>query len=175
MASNFNVRSAAGYDRFMGRWSRILAVPFIEFSGVADGERILEVGCGTGSLTFTLPTLANPSEIVAIDYSELFVAEALRRNVDKRISVQRADACSLPFGEAQFDRALSLLVLHFVPEAERAVSEMRRVVRPGGTVAAAVWDLHGGMPNIRMVWDTIAALDQSASSLRDEALSRPMT
>src|SRR5437764_10745874 len=120
MASNFNVRSAAGYDQFMGRWSRILAGPFVEFCGMVDGERILDVGCGTGSLTFTIPKLANPAEIVAIDYSDLFVAEVQRRNADKRISVQRADACSLPFAEARFDRALSLLVLHFVPQAEKA-------------------------------------------------------
>ena len=82
----------------------------------------------------------------------MFVQETKRRNTDRRITIQQADACALPFPDASFDRALSLLVLHFVPEAEKAVAEMRRVVRPGGTVAAAVWDLQGGMPNMRMVW-----------------------
>lgn len=175
MASKFNVQSAEGYDRMMGRWSRRLAPLLIDFAGVHDGDHVLDVGCGTGSLTFTLPQVAKVSEITAIDYSPLFVAEAQRRNTDRRITIQQADACALPFPDASFDRALSLLVLHFVPDAATAVREMRRVVRPGGTVAAAVWDLQGGMPNMRMAWDTIVALDASTAPLRDEAYSRPMT
>ena len=175
MGSNFVVESAEGYDRFMGRWSRRLAPLFAHFAGLSDGERVLDVGCGTGSLTFALPKLANVSEIWAIDYSPLFVAEAQRRNTDERISIQQGDACALPFGDGRFDRALSLLVLHFVPDALKAVREMRRVVRPGGHVAAAVWDIQGGMPNVRLLWDTIAAIAPDAMPLRSEAYSRPMT
>jgi len=117
----------------------------------------------------------NLSKVDAVDYSPMFVQETKRRNTDRRITIQQADACALPFPDASFDRALSLLVLHFVPEAEKAVAEMRRVVRPGGTVAAAVWDLQGGMPNMRMVWDTMVALDATVAPLRDEAYWRPMT
>ena len=144
MTSSFTVRSADGYERLMGRWSRVLAVPFIEFAGVADGERILDVGCGTGSLTFALPQAADLAEVAAIDFSPVFVAAAQQRNTDPRITVAQGDACAIPFPDGRFDRALSLLVLHFVPQADQAVAEMRRVVRPGGVVAAAVGTISAG-------------------------------
>src|SRR3974390_1580020 len=144
MTSEFIVHDAAGYEQLMGRWSKKLAPPFIEFVGVEDGEKVLDVGCGTGSLTFALARAADLDEIAAIDYSPVFVEEAIRRNTDPRIKVRQADACALPFEGATFDRALALLVLHFVPEAGKAVAEMRRVVRSGGVIAAAVWDRLGG-------------------------------
>jgi ubiquinone/menaquinone biosynthesis C-methylase UbiE len=174
MGSSFNVQSAGGYERLMGRWSRQLAIPFIEFAGVSDGDRVLDVGCGTGSLTFALPAAARVGEIVGIDYSPIFVEEAQRRNSDKRITFQQADACALPFEDASFDRALSLLVLHFVPQAGKAVAEMRRVARPGGVVAAAVWDHLGGMPATRMMWDTVAVLDEKGRELRAQYCFQPM-
>lgn len=175
MASSFTVRSAGGYEQLMGRWSKKLALPFIDFAGVADGERILDVGCGNGSLTFTLPRIANIGEIVAIDYSQIFVDDVARANTDPRISVRQADAMALPFGDSAFDRSLSLLVLHFVFDAPKAIAEMRRVVRPGGIVAAAVWDHMGGMPGMRMMLDTAAMLDENARAFRQDYCFRPMT
>ncbi|MBN9448973.1 MAG: class I SAM-dependent methyltransferase [Bosea sp.] len=175
MSSSFNVRSAAGYERLMGRWSRLLAEPFIRFAGIEDGERVLDVGCGTGSLTFALPQAAAIGEIAAIDFSPVFVEEAQRRNADPRISIRQGDATAIPFEDGRFDRALSLLVLHFVPEADKAVTEMRRVVRSGGVVAAAVWDHLGGMSVMRMLWDTAAALDGEAQGPRSDYCFRPMT
>lgn len=175
MSSSFNVRSAAGYERLMGRWSRLLAEPFIRFAGLEDGERVLDVGCGTGSLTFALPQAAAIGEIAAIDFSPVFVEEAQRRNRDPRISIRQGDATAIPFEDGRFDRALSLLVLHFVPEADKAVTEMRRVVRSGGVVAAAVWDHLGGMSVMRMLWDTAAALDGEAQGPRSDYCFRPMT
>lgn len=174
MTSSFNVQKASGYEKLMGRWSRRLAFPFMEFAGVRDGERVLDVGCGTGSLTFALREAVNVAEIAAIDYSPVFVEEATRRNSDPRISVRQADACALPFADGRFDRALSLLVLHFVPETAKAISEMRRVVRPGGVVAAAVWDHLGGMPVMRMVLDSLAPLDEAAARLRGKYCFQPM-
>jgi ubiquinone/menaquinone biosynthesis C-methylase UbiE len=174
MTSSFNVHSAAGYEKLMGRWSQKLAPLLIDFAGLSDGDRVLDVGCGTGSLTFALPEAANISEIAAIDYSPVFVQEATRRNTDPRITIREADACALPFVDGYFDRALSLLVLHFVPEAGKAVSEMRRVVRPGGVVAAAVWDHLGGMSGMRMMWDTVAVLDKNAHELRSRYCFQPM-
>ena len=174
MTSEFNVRNAAGYEQLMGRWSQRLAPLFIDFVGVADGERILDVGCGTGSLTFALPKAAALAEVAAIDYSPVFVEEAIRRNTNPRIKVRQADACALPFEGGTFDRALALLVLHFVPEAGKAVAEMRRVVRSGGVVAAAVWDHLGGMPGMRMMVDTVAALGESGRQLRSRYCFQPM-
>jgi ubiquinone/menaquinone biosynthesis C-methylase UbiE len=159
----------------MGRWSKMLALPFIDFAGIADGERVLDVGCGNGSLTFTLPRIANVAEIVAIDYSQIFVDDVARANTDPRISVRQADAMALPFDDGTFDRSLALLVLHFVFEAEKAIAEMRRVVRPGGVVAAAVWDHLGGMPGMRMMLDTAAMLDENANAFRQDYCFRPMT
>jgi ubiquinone/menaquinone biosynthesis C-methylase UbiE len=174
MTSSFNVHNAAGYEQLMGRWSQRLAPPFIAFAGLADGEKILDVGCGTGSLTFALAKAADLAEIAAIDFSPVFVEEAIRRNDDPRIEVRQADACDLPFSDGIFDRALALLVLHFVPEAGKAVAEMRRVVRPGGVVAAAVWDHYGGMPGMRMMIDTVAMLGEAGRQLRGRYCSQPM-
>lgn len=175
MSSTFNVNRAEGYERLMGRWSRLLAGPFIEFTGIEDGDRIIDVGCGTGSLTFALPQAADIAAVEAVDLSPVFVEEATRRNSDARIHISQADACDLPFGDKGYDRALSLLVLHFIPEPEKAVAEMRRVVRSGGTVSAAVWDHLGGLPSMRMMWDTVATTGRSASEARARYLWQPMT
>jgi ubiquinone/menaquinone biosynthesis C-methylase UbiE len=174
MASSFNVRDADGYEQLMGRWSQKLAPPFIEFTGLANGEKVLDVGCGTGSLTFALAKAANLSAINAIDYSPMFVEMANRRNSDPRITIRQADACALPFEDGVFDRAMALLVLHFVPEAGKAVAEMRRVVRPGGVVAAVVWDHLGGMSGMRMMVDTVAVLSEGGRQLRNRYCCQPM-
>ncbi|MBB4234115.1 class I SAM-dependent methyltransferase [Rhizobium esperanzae] len=174
MPSSFHVESADGYERLMGRWSKRLAPKLIDFAGLADGDRVLDVGCGTGSLAFTLAERPSLREIAAIDYSPVFVEAAKRRNTDPRITIQQADACALPFEDKRFDRAMSLLVLHFVPEAGKAVSEMCRVVRPDGVVAATVWDHYGGMSGMRMMWDTVVMLDENALPQRRRYCFQPM-
>lgn len=175
MSSKHLSRGADEYQSYMGRWSQRLTVPFLEFSGLATGERVLEVGCGTGSLTFMLPKHAEVAHVEAIDYNAQFVAAARDRNTDPRIHISEGDACHLRFNDGTFDRVLSMLVLHFVAEPERAIAEMLRVVRPGGVVAATVWDTFGGMPWLRMFWDTAAAIDSVASQRRHPSLIRPMT
>jgi SAM-dependent methyltransferase len=174
MTSSFTVRSADEYEQLMGRWSCLLAGPFLGFAGVADGDRVLDVGCGTGSLTFALPQAANVAEMSAIDYSPVFDEAAQRRNTDPRIAVAQGNAYAIPFPDGRFDRALALLVLRFVPEADKAVAEMRRVLRPGGVVAAAVWDHLGGMPGMRMMLDTMAAQDEEARASRSQYCFQPM-
>jgi SAM-dependent methyltransferase len=174
VTSTFTVHDASGYEKLMGRWSQKLAPLFIDFAGIAAGERILDVGCGTGSLTFALLKAANLDEIMAIDYSPVFVAETIRRNTDPRIKVQQGDACALSFDNGTFNRALALLVLHFVSDAGKAVAEMRRVVQPGGVVAAAVWDHLGGMPGMRMMVDTVAALSEAGRQFRGRYCFQPM-
>jgi ubiquinone/menaquinone biosynthesis C-methylase UbiE len=131
MSSKFNARDADAYERLMGRWSRVLAQPFLEFSGLASGERILDVGCGTGSLTFTIPQVVDVAHVQGIDFSSVYVEAARQRITNPRITISQGDVCGLSFQDATFDRSLALLVvLHFVPESQRAVSEMSRVVSP---------------------------------------------
>ncbi|HSB40870.1 MAG TPA: class I SAM-dependent methyltransferase [Methylomirabilota bacterium] len=171
MPSMFNAHDADSYEQMMGRWSRRLAPLFIEHAGAAAGERLLEVGCGTGSLTFTLARTVPFRELTAIDYADVYVTAARARNRDPRVRIEQGDAAALPFPDAHFDRALSLLVLHFVADPAGAVAEMRRVTRPGGVVAAAVWDSGGGMIALRMFWDTAAMLDAAAVDRRGRAMS----
>jgi len=175
MSSRFLSRGAENYDSYMGRWSRRLAPLFLDFAELAPGEHVIEVGCGTGSLTFVAPAHADVARLEAIDYDAGFVAAARDRNSDPRIRIARGDACRLGFSDQEFDRALSMLVLHYVSDPQLAVAEMRRVVRPGGVAAATVWDTFGGMPTLRLFWDSAAAIEPSASDRRSAALSRPMT
>jgi SAM-dependent methyltransferase len=158
MASNFKAVNAEGYEKLMGRFSRRLADSFIGFTGASPAEKILDVGCGTGAMTFALAQRGDHAAIVGIDVSEPYVAFARARNADPRITFEIADASSIPLPSGHFDRAVSQLVLQFLPDPLPAVTEMRRVVRPGGLVAACVWDSFGGQPHIRMLWDTASAL-----------------
>lgn len=174
-SSTFNASSGDGYELQMGRWSRRLAEPFIDFAGVGNGETVLDAGSGTGSLTFALARRANGVRIQGIDFSAAYVEHASRGNQNSNISFSVGDICALPFPDASFDRVLSLLVLHFVPDTARAVSELRRVARPGATVAAAVWDARGGMVAQRLFWDTAAMLDAKAKEQRARHCTRPMT
>jgi SAM-dependent methyltransferase len=170
-----NASTGDGYELVMGRWSRRLAVPFLAFAGASSGERVLDVGCGTGSLTFLLSQRPDLKEVCGIDYAPSYIEHAARGNSDPRLSFRVGDACALPFRDAAFDRVLSLLMLHFVPQPDRAVSEMCRVARPGATVAAAVWDARGGFVANRLFFDTAAALDPGAGARRARNYTRPMT
>lgn len=171
MASNFTALNPDGYEKIMGRFSRRLARPFIDFTGSGRGEKILDVGCGTGGMTAALAGRGDHAAIVGIDVSEPYVAFARAANTDPRITFDVGDATSLPYPSGHFDRAVSQLVLQFIPDPYPAVSEMRRVVRPGGTVAACVWDSFGGQPHTRMLWDTASALGID----RARSLFRPLS
>jgi ubiquinone/menaquinone biosynthesis C-methylase UbiE len=169
----FNARDAGNYEKLMGRWSRRLAPLFIEHAGIADGEEVLEVGCGTGSLTFALVEAAGFKNLTAVDHSPIYLAAAQARSRDDRIRFEEGDGCALRFADRSFDRALSMLVLPSVlPQPELMVAEMRRVTRPGGGVAAAFWDSPGGTPHQRMLWDIAATLDPAAAEARDRNMSR---
>ena len=174
-SSTFTAASGDGYELQMGRWSRRLAEPFIDFCGCSDGETVMDAGCGTGSLTFALAQRAKDLRIRGVDFSPVYVAHATQLNRNPSIEFRVGDICALPFDNASFDRVLSLLVLHFVPDTNRAVSELRRVARPGATVAAAVWDARGGVVAHRIFFDTAAALDQKGDEFRARSCTRPMT
>jgi len=174
MPPNFVAAGPEAYDAQMGRWSRRLAVPFLDFAGSPEGERVLDVGCGTGNLALAL--LARGARCVdAIDFDAGFVEAVRARSQDARLQAQVGDACALPYADGTFDRALSMLVFHFVSDAGRAIAEMRRVLRPGGVAAATVWDTYGGMPAVRMFQDTAAAIAPEAHARRESQTMRPMT
>ncbi len=175
VSSTFAAHDGDGYELQMGRWSRRLAEPFLEFSGHADGEQVLDVGCGTGSLTFALAQRAKVRGICGLDFSPTYIDYATRRNRDPRIEFRVGDACALPFADGAFNRTLSLLMLNFVPRTELAVKEMCRVTRPGGVVAATVWDTRGGYVVTRIFFDTAAVLDPKANEHRARQYTRPMT
>jgi ubiquinone/menaquinone biosynthesis C-methylase UbiE len=173
MPTMFNARDAGNYERLMGRWSRRLAPLFIEHAGIADGEEVLEIGCGTGSLTFALRDAAALGSLTAIDHSPIYLAAAQAKDGEARIRFEEGDGCALRFPDASFDRTLSMLVLPSVlPQPELMVAEMRRVTRPGGVVAAAFWDSPGGSPHQRMLWDIAATLDEAAAAARDRTMGR---
>jgi len=175
VSSTFTAGSGEGYDRIMGRWSARLAEPFLDFSGCNDGEDILDAGCGTGSLTSALSRRINARSITGVDFSPIYIDYASRIIRDPRITFKVGDICALPFADHSFDRVLSLLVLHFVPQTERAVVELRRVARPGATVSAAVWDVRGGYVANRMFYDTAAAFDDERRKRRAHNYTRPTT
>ncbi len=175
MASTFLASDGDAYERIMGRWATRLAGPFLDFAGAAAGERVLDVGCGTGNLSFALVERTNVLEVCGLDFSAAYVDYAKGRCTDNRIGFQVGDACSMPFPDRSFDRVLSQLMLHFVPDAPRAVGEMRRVASPGAVVAATVWDVRGGFVANRLFWDTAAVLDPRVNEMRARNYTRPMT
>ncbi len=175
-SSTFVATDGAAYEQLMGRWSRRLAEPFLDFVGAAPGERLLDVGCGTGSLATALSRRFPVAEVCGVDLSPAYIAHARAGRPDPNISYQVGDACALTFPDRSFDRVLALLLLHFVPSASVAIAEMRRVARPGATVGAAVWDARGGFVANRMFFDTAAALDPKAGEQRRARnYTRPMT
>jgi SAM-dependent methyltransferase len=158
---------AEAYDLFMGRWSRRLAPLLVQFAGVRDGDDVLDVGAGTGALTASVVAVAPSSRVVGVDQSEPYVAFARAHYRGERVRFEVADAQRLHFADACFDRTLSLLILNFVPDPDKALKEMIRVTRPGGTIAAAVWDYGDGMEMLRAFWDEAIALDPAVAE-KDE-------
>jgi SAM-dependent methyltransferase len=157
--------SADAYERYVGRWSRRVAAELIHWLDLPHGRDWLDVGCGTGALASTILALAEPRRVRGYDLSAEHVAGARARAADPRAEFAQADATALPDPAHAYDAAVSGLVLNFVPEPARAVAEMARVVRPGGTVAVYVWDYAGQMQLMRVFWDAAAELDPSAAKL----------
>lgn len=152
------------YERYVGRWSRLVARGFVAWLGVAPAKRWLDVGCGTGALSHTIAAIAAPSGVVGVDPSAGFLAQA-EADAPAVCEFVVGDASSLPFDDAQFDVAATGLVLNFVPDPSSAVAEMRRVVRAGGIVAGYLWDYGGKMELMRYFWDAAGELDPRAVAL----------
>ena len=141
---------ADAYEAFMGRYSRGLSAPFADFAGVVVGQRGLDVGCGPGILTEELVARLGADAVAAVDPSSSFV-EAARAKLPG-VRVAEASAEELPFPDEAFDATLAQLVVHFMPDPVAGLREMRRVTRPGGVVAASVWDHAGGQGPLGVFW-----------------------
>jgi ubiquinone/menaquinone biosynthesis C-methylase UbiE len=149
---------ADAYDRFMGRYSALLAPAFADFAAVIAGKRALDVGCGPGALTGELVKRLGPSSVCAVDPSDVFVAAAQERHPE--VDVRQAAAESLPFDDQVFDATLAQLVVHFMTAPIAGLREMARVTRWNGVVAACVWDHSGGQGPLSLFWEAARALDR---------------
>lgn len=167
-ASAYRASDGAAYQVFLGRWTRALGVLLVEFARFPDG-RLLDVGCGTGSLA---AAMAARGPTIGVDVAVPYLAYARRQVVPVRFVAGAASR--LPFAAGVFAGAAAQLVLNFVGDPVAAVREMRRVTRPGGVVAACVWDFRGGLVYQRLLWDTAAGIDPNAAAVRDRLFAAPL-
>jgi len=161
--------AADAYDDFMGRYSRLLSGQLADLASVQPGQRVLDVGCGTGALTGELVARLGSARVAAVDPSEPFVAATRTRHPG--VDVRLAPAERLPFPDDTFDAALAQLVVHFMLDPVAGVAEMGRVTRRDGVVAACVWDHGGSQGPLRLFWDTARELDPDV----DDESRRPGT
>jgi SAM-dependent methyltransferase len=159
------------YERYIGRWSRLVAAAFVPWVGAPAGAWWLDAGCGTGALAAAVLAGAGPAGVLGVDRSPGFVAAARAGTTGASFAV--ADAARLPVADAAVGAAVSGLVLNFLPEPLAAVRELARVTAPGGPVAAYVWDYAGRMELLRHFWDAAVALDPAAAAL-DEGERFPL-
>ena len=170
-ASAYHATDGAAYEVFLGRWTQRLAAPLLDFAEFPGAGRLIDVGCGTGSLARAMATRWPGRGVVGVDVAAPYVAFARTQAQRDNLAFEVADAARLPFGDASFDGAVAQLVLNFVPDPLAALKEMKRVTAPGGRIAAAVWDFRGGLVYQRIFWDTAAGIDPGAAAARDRLFS----
>lgn len=156
---------AEGYEAYMGRWSRLVAQPFIAWLDIAPERAWLDVGAGTGELTRVVLQTARPARVLGIDLSPEYIEFARARIRDDRVEFRVADAAEVAADPPQFDVSVAGLVLNFVPAPRQAVASMAQAVRNGGMVAAYVWDYGGQMEMMRQFWQAAIAIDPAAREM----------
>jgi len=173
VASHDTWSSGDSYERFVGRWSRLVAGEFIRWLAIPHDRQWLDVGCGTGALSQTILRLTNPKQVMGIDRSEEFVNTVRNRVNHPNAEFRPGDAQALPVQAEMYDVAVSGLVLNFVPQPSQMISEMRRAIRKNGMVAVYVWDYAGKMQFMRHFWNAAIALDPAISD-HDEGRRFPI-
>jgi SAM-dependent methyltransferase len=163
--------SGDAYERYMGRWSRRVAPPFLAWLSVPPGVDWADIGCGTGALASAVLADCDPRRVVGIDPSQAFVDIARARVLEPRFACLLGSGEVLPLGDAEVAVAVSGLVLNFVADPRTTLSEMRRVVEPGGTVALYVWDYAGHMQVMRHFFDAALESDPGARAFDDGAMA----
>ena len=169
---SFMATEPEAYEHFMGRWSTRLAEPFLDFAGVHPGSTVLDVGCGTGTVSLTLAQRG--ATVVGVDTSDPYLDAARRFRSHPSVTYELGDAGKLPYASASFDACVSTLVIDVVPDVDLVATEMRRVTRPGGVVACCTFDFWGGFGVLDLVLDTGAALDEGIRTLRSQIKARPI-
>jgi SAM-dependent methyltransferase len=159
---------AEAYERFMGRWSQLLAPALITFADVRERDAVLDVGSGTGSLARAIAARFPSARVTGVDPASDYVSYATQKLGSDHLRFEVGDARQLEHSNAAFDKVLSSLSLNFVPNSARALREMIRVTKQGGVVAAAVWDYAGGMQMLRVFWDEARGIDSEVAP-RDES------
>jgi SAM-dependent methyltransferase len=159
--------NAEGYERHLGRWSSRLAGRLVEFVGVQAGDRVLDVGSGTGALAFSLAGSRSCAEVVGIDLSLSYIRFARARIQDPRFHFHLGDAANLPYARNHFDKSIAQFLLNYVSNGHRVVGEMRRVTKWGGTVAACLWASGTGNERNRNFWEAAMAIDPTAREKRE--------
>ena len=154
------------YDEFIGRWSRLVAPEVVAWTRLPRGAVWVDAGCGTGMVTRALLD-AGAASVLAVDRSEGYVQHARERLTDSRVRFEVADVVRIPARDSAVDGLLCGLVLNFLPDPHAAMAEFLRVVRPGGVVAAYVWDYADGMELLRGFWDAAMSVDPAASALNE--------
>ncbi len=160
------------YERFMARWSARLADPFLTFADIKSGQRVLDVGCGTGTISLALAE--HGYTIVGMDASEPYLEGARRRRSHAAITYELGDAQALTYPSGSFDACVSTLAIDVVPEPRKFAAEMRRVTRSGGIVACGSFDFWGGWSAAEHIQEIGATLDEDMRALRDHRRSRPL-
>ena len=166
-------QDGSAYEGYVGRWSRRVAERFVPWVDVPRGASWADVGCGTGVLTRTIIELASPESVIGVDPSAGFLRTARASVRDSRVEFVEGSGGALPLLDESTDAVVSGLVLNFVPDVGEALTDMRRVAKREGTVAAYVWDYGGEMQLLRRFWDAAGALDAAAVEL-DEAVRSPL-
>ena len=166
-------QSGIAYEKFMGRWSSVVAKKFLSWFDIPQTHSWLDIGCGTGSLTKLILETNRPKEVIAIDSSGDLILHAQRSIIDPLVKFKVCLAESLNVDSNSIDAVVSGFVLNFVSQPKIAISEMLRVTKPGGKIGIFLWDYQDGMQMLRYFWDAVVELNKNANKF-DEGIRFPL-